>query len=35
MIRALFVLLALGWLAFALSGYVVGHDVLFINESFD
>ncbi|MFZ8838070.1 MAG: zinc-dependent metalloprotease family protein, partial [Pyrobaculum sp.] len=33
MIRALFVLLALGWLVFALSGYVVGYDVLFVNRS--
>ncbi len=33
MIRALFVLLALGWLVFALSGYVVGYDVLFVNGS--
>jgi hypothetical protein len=33
MTRALFVLLALGWLVFALSGYVVGRDVLFVNGS--
>jgi hypothetical protein len=33
MIRALFVLLGLGWLVFALSGYVVGRDVLFVNRS--
>jgi hypothetical protein len=33
MIRALFVLLTLGWLVFALSGYVVGRDVLFVNGS--
>jgi len=29
----LFVLLALGWLVFTLSGYVVGRDVLFVNGS--
>jgi hypothetical protein len=33
MTKALFVLLALGWLVFALSGYVVGRDVLFVNGS--
>jgi hypothetical protein len=33
MTKALFVLLALGWLVFALSGYVVGYDVLFVNRS--
>jgi len=33
MIRTLFVLLALGWLVFALSGYVVGYDMLFVNGS--
>ncbi len=31
MTKALFVLLGLGWLVFALSGYVVGYDVLFVN----
>ena len=33
MIRALFVLLALGWLVFALSGYVVGYVVDYVNGS--
>ena len=33
MTKALFVLLGLGWLVFALSGYVVGRDVLFVNWS--
>jgi hypothetical protein len=33
MTKALVVLLALGWLVFALSGYVVGRDVLFVNGS--
>jgi hypothetical protein len=33
MTKALLVLLALGWLVFALSGYVVGYDVLFVNRS--
>jgi hypothetical protein len=35
MTKALFVLLGLGWLVSALSGYVVGYDVLFANGSFD
>jgi len=33
MTKALFVLLGLGWLVFALSGYAVGYDVLFVNGS--
>ena len=33
MTKALLVLLGLGWLVFALSGYVVGRDVLFVNRS--
>jgi hypothetical protein len=33
MIRALFVLLGLGWLVFALSGYVVGYVVDYVNGS--
>ena len=33
MTKALLVLLALGWLVFVLSGYIVGHGVLFVNGS--